>query len=197
MRTRIFQVGVHLNCSMDFNDKRILTMLKRKFLTAVSCVVLPLAVFAANTNTQSSCDGFTQRTDYVFASHHEGVIPKQFVGSYTYGTNPDSKGYATFTLGAQGHAQGKFARAGKLVDWYGTVVGVGKDLSGDGKLLVHYVISRETFGEMNKTVVRTIDTPGKLFITAMKGNDQYRLVDTIGYFENYVSLGQRYQFKQA
>lgn len=170
-------------------------MLKKKLVAIVSCMALPIAVLAAN--NQSPCDGFYQRTDYVFSSHHEGVVSKQFVGVYTHGTKPSDKGYATFTLGAQGQVQGKFTRAGKLVEWHGSVIAEGKDLSGDKKLLIHYVINRETFGEMNKTIVRTIDSPGKMFISAMKGDAQYRLVDTIGHFENYVSLRQKYQFKQA
>jgi len=169
-------------------------MLKNKLVVLVAAMVLPSVMIAAD---QSSCDHFYSRSAYVFTSHHQGVIPTQFVGAYSFGEEASSKAYAKFKIDEQGHVSGLFERAGKLIDWQGSVVSIGKDSAGDQKLLLRYVIERSKFGSMHDDVVRTIDSPGKMFIALDKGDNKTRLVDIIGHYDNYVSFGQKFQFVEG
>lgn len=169
-------------------------MSKKNLLVAAG---MALVIGSVAANAGSMCNNFSKRSTFVYSSHHHGMVPAQFVGTYTYGKNASSKSFATFTVDAQGALKGEFTRSGKLLDWKGSVVAVGSDLAGDKKLLVHYIINRSEFGKMKKAVVRTLDTPGSLYITIAKGQSNTRMVDMIGHYENFIALNQTYQFKKA
>ena len=81
--------------------------------------------------------------------------------------------------------------------WQGTVEAIGKNTAGDQKLVLRYTIERKRFGRMEDSVLRTIDSPGKMYIATVHNDGKWRLIDVVGHFDNYVSFGQKYRFKQA
>ena len=55
---------------------------------------------------------FFQASNYVYTSHHHGLIPQQFFGTYD---SLNTKLHDQFTIDEQGNAQGHFRRTGVLI----------------------------------------------------------------------------------
>ena len=168
-------------------------MIKKLAISVVCALTLSVSCFASE---QMVAKHFSQRSDYTFSSHHVGEVPTQFVGTYTYGESHTDKSYVKFTLDKQGAVEGLFERAGKLIGWHGSVVAIGSSATGGKKLMLHYTINRKKFGRLNDAVLKTMDSPGRMFITVAKNDSSTRIIDVIGHFENYVSFNQSYRFKQ-